>query len=781
MRTGKNTIHQNNRGLTLVEMIVTVAIIAVFSGVVVTAVGVGSNLYRNVSSSTRVQVDTQELLDEMEDLIIDANRSVYYAYGSSDSLGEAISGDIDVSGGGDKTFLVCNEYENGDGTSRYLVDALDWVEEDEAIYYSQRQYTAQSTEASEAENSEENVAAFSQEDENAAASAEPETRAKDVKDAKNVVNRSVYAEGIKNFRADVSQVVSDRIVRFQLTTENHGKKINTLHTVNLRNRIQVAAPDDAFLGGESTDVGIVIVGAPESVDAGKSVLLSYKLTGNGSIDPTTLHWTVENGDGSFPTDSDPTYGKLTALADGTETITVTVSAKTADGKTVVSAPVYIKINGSTKKTVSGIQGDVKEILVGAGNSVDLNSAVGFRAVYSDGSTGKDALAVSWKLSSGNGLASLGGDGQLSVGASAGQSNSGSFAVTAIYTDEAGSFSGDVTVKVARIDLTAPENGRTYQVGDAKELACTYMEGGEKVDGVTAVVTTLSKPDSAGNYQGADAFTAGNFEATDVGDWKVKASVDVTKRGGYGSVESESGFKVAKQGYSADIVPLRSGSNVAVRGMSYSCGPVGLGQDFGWKIDNVDYSANPKITWWVEGTAGIENKVTVSPAADSPLKAEIKVGSDATGFVLCAKYSDNYGESGTGRYYVNVMDRVKITGVPDELEKGKEYPIGASVTVNSIRSVGTGFENYEETIYAKITSVCSNSEGVSWKGDAGKLEWWNILQVDKDDTVESGYKLKVASKPYKSEGELRLEVSDMSALIKQSSTTFTDTCTIKIRQ
>ena len=76
MRTGKNTIHQNNRGLTLVEMIVTVAIIAVFSGVVVTAVGVGSNLYRNVSSSTRVQVDTQELLDEMEDLIIDANRSV---------------------------------------------------------------------------------------------------------------------------------------------------------------------------------------------------------------------------------------------------------------------------------------------------------------------------------------------------------------------------------------------------------------------------------------------------------------------------------------------------------------------------------------------------------------------------------------------------------------------------------------------------------------------------------------------------------------------------------
>ncbi len=779
MRTGKNTIHQNNRGLTLVEMIVTVAIIAIFSGVVVTAVGVGSNLYRNVSSSTRVQVDTQELLDEMEDLIIDANRSVYYAYGSSDSPGEAISGDIDGSGGGDKTFLVCNEYENGDGTSRYLVDALDWVEEDEAIYYSQRQYTAQSTEASEAENSEENVAAFSREDENAAVSVEPETCAKDVKAAKNVVSRSVYAEGIKNFRADVSQVVSDRIVRFQLTTENHGKKINTLHTVNLRNRIQVAAPDDAFLGGESTDVGIVIVGAPESVDAGKSVLLSYKLTGNGSIDPTTLHWTVENGDGSFPTDSDPTYGKLTALADGTETITVTVSAKTADGKTVVSAPVYIKINGSTKKTVSGIRGDVKEILVGAGNSVDLNSAVGFRAVYSDGSTGKDALAVSWKLSSGNGLASLGGDGQLSVGASAGQSNSGSFAVTATYTDEAGSFTGDVTVKVARIDLTAPENGRTYQVGDAKELACTYMEGGEKVDGVTAVITTLSKPDTAGNYQGADAFTAGNFEATDVGDWKVKASVDVTKRGGYGSVESESGFKVAKNTSEGGIVVnARDGADVATCGGSYTCGPAAWGQDFGLKVD-VDFSANPKITWWVEGTGDIENKVSVEPSSDNhACKATVNVKPGATGFVLCAKYSDDKTEGETARYYISVVTGVKITGVPDEVEKGKEYPIGVIVTLSKIRKNGTGYENYEDTIYAKTGSYGDNAWGVSWKGDTN---WYNFISVDKDDSTESGYKLKIAENPSKYEGQLDLEVRDMDAMIKQSNTTFTDTCTIKIRQ
>ena len=53
--TQKETIRRkknNSAGFTLIEMIVTVAIIAIFSGVVVTLITTGSSLFRGVSGNT---------------------------------------------------------------------------------------------------------------------------------------------------------------------------------------------------------------------------------------------------------------------------------------------------------------------------------------------------------------------------------------------------------------------------------------------------------------------------------------------------------------------------------------------------------------------------------------------------------------------------------------------------------------------------------------------------------------------------------------------------------
>ena len=140
----------DNRGLTLIELIITVAIIAIFSGVVLTFITTGSNTYRSTSSSAKVQMETQELIDRMEDMIIDTNRSLYYANGTGENIGSAIKNDIKQSGtgnsDGNKTFIVCNEYKNNDGnTSQYICDVIDWDKEDATVYYSQREYTASSS------------------------------------------------------------------------------------------------------------------------------------------------------------------------------------------------------------------------------------------------------------------------------------------------------------------------------------------------------------------------------------------------------------------------------------------------------------------------------------------------------------------------------------------------------------------------------------------------------------------------------------------------------------
>lgn len=195
---------QKNGGFTLVEMIVAVAITAVFSAVVLTAVAAGSRLYRSISGSTRVQMDTQELTDSVEKLIVNAGESIYYAYGSGKSPGAPISDDIDGSTDGDRTLLLCSIQKNKGGAGIRVVDVLDWRESEQKLYYSRQEITAAGTSM--------------------------------------LTEPSVYGEGVREFHVDVSRADSDGIIRFQLITENLGKKLRMLHTVDLRNPVKIMLP-----------------------------------------------------------------------------------------------------------------------------------------------------------------------------------------------------------------------------------------------------------------------------------------------------------------------------------------------------------------------------------------------------------------------------------------------------------------------------------------------------------------------------------------------------------
>ena len=350
LKNGGRTRQTDNRGLTLIELVITVAIIAIFSGVVMTFIMTGSNTYRSTSSNAKVQMETQELVDRMEDLIIDTNRSLYYANGTGENTGSEIKNDIKQSGDGNsdgnKTFIVCNEYKNNDGnTSQYICDVIDWDKEDATVYYSQREYTATSSSDDSGKNDTE-TAALSEDEEDVSAFSldEEDSGEQNVRNVRTKVNRSVLATGILDFRADLTKVESDNIVRFQLSTENGKKEIETLHSVSLRNKVKVKKPADSVDDPEPTDVGIRISYAPASMDPGASDRLAYNLSGNGSIDPSTITWRVvsDGQNGSFPGE-DHTNSKLTINENASGSITVKVSAKTSSGKWIESAPVTIQI------------------------------------------------------------------------------------------------------------------------------------------------------------------------------------------------------------------------------------------------------------------------------------------------------------------------------------------------------------------------------------------------------------------------------------------------------
>lgn len=704
--TQRRTIRKeknNSAGFTLIEMIVTVAIIAIFSGVVVTLITTGSSLFRGVSGNTKSQVKAQETLDEIEDLIIDANRSIYYAYGSGTDMGTQITSDIDDSNAASKTFIACNEYENGDGTSRYVFDVLDWVGSEGKLYYSQREYTKASSNTEEenengtgdnsenqqtvdtsgisAESMDNGVAVFASADNDSGNGVVSGGSSDKAKDSKELIARSVFAEGIENFTADVTKVESERIVRFRLTTEENGKKVKTLHTVNLRNRIQVMKPDDAFATASSTDVRINIVGAPDSIDAGKSKILGYNLTGNGSIDPTTLKWKIVDGTekGYFP-ELDPTYGKLTVNDNATGTVTVIVFAKTSDGKqTVTSAPVTIKINNT--KTVTGIKTENVEIILGLDTeetvSYNLNDYIKWSEVYSDNTdSGNSYVKVVW--SGGTNGTTVQENGLINIEKSEGTSQAnGVISVNASYEVGGKAFSATATVNLARLEIINPSG--EYYLGDNKvSPEYNYYIGGKKrnlsstpqftVDGMT--------------YQEGNAFTT-----EENGEWKAKATVSVNS----GSLATgHSTFSVNTDFYRMNIWCKNkvSGQNVTTvyPGNTYDCSYYNASTGFYVDADRADYSWKYSVQWKILKSSSEKTSVSNDLFYNDQHTAKLYVDESEQGFSISAEltfYVENENKEVIKRRYkgvanIGVVHGVEIVSPKTSVVIGNKYPLKAKV-------------------------------------------------------------------------------------------------------
>lgn len=687
MKTKGRAWKLKNKGFTLIEMIVTVAIIAIFSGVVLTFISTGSGVYRNTFSNSKVQMETQETFDKIEDLIIDANRSLYYANGSGSNIGTEIQNDIKEKGGtnstGSKTFISCNEYENNDGTSQYIYDVLDWQASDGKIYYSRREYTAQSS-SDNSENEDQNdadIQALSDESEENAISDGSDTPVK-ARNAKILVERSVLASGILDFRADVSKVKSDKIVRFQLSTKNGNKQIQTLHSVSLRNSVDLKKPADAFNNAEATDVGIKIINAPESMDPGESIMLAYGLTGNGTIDPTTVTWTiVENSDnGSFPS-YDHTNGRLTISDNGSGSIKVQVSAVSTAGQLVKSQIVTIKINA--KETPSPTPTPIpvprqlilkpQYALLGAGQSYQLSQVVQSEMVYDDNSVKTDGYTLTW--TSTPGLITVDGE-TLTVDSNAGK-DTASGKVTLIATDTVTGLNASIEIIIARIDIEKPFG--EYKVGQNKEWMYIYKENGSVVQVSPKMkIFKDSKEQNEKNYFDQNGNAQGTFAESDIGSWEIVTSVDLNERNGLGIVSANAIFSVLDDS-EQKIITLGNingaiNYDTVVAGNTYFCNQW---NDAGISFNHEIIWQNSVINWHLkrdyEGITVIQTDAT---------QAQVIVDKNAhTGFILCADYI-HYTDSNktTIETIVSAEKKFKVASEIDvkpvntnsQAKKGEEY-------------------------------------------------------------------------------------------------------------
>ena len=181
---------QNNQGLTLIEMVITVAIIGIVSVVVLSIVSTGANFYRGMSGRTKSQMDLQELMDDVENIIMNADDSISLSTGENGAV----------------VLTVVNRYDSSGYT-----DTLEWIPSEKKIYHTRVTIGTEEV----------------------------------YKD----VARSAIAENVVDFSIDMKHTEKNRTVEFQATVNNRGKEDSASCTVHLRNAVEIKEVWKLCIGG----------------------------------------------------------------------------------------------------------------------------------------------------------------------------------------------------------------------------------------------------------------------------------------------------------------------------------------------------------------------------------------------------------------------------------------------------------------------------------------------------------------------------------------------------
>ena len=216
-------MRKDNRGLTLIELVVTVAIAMVFSGVILTFVAGASKSYRRTSAGAQSQIEMQDALDQIENLTISTNLSMYYTNGINKNTNitadQKIANDSDMDRplAQSKTLFFGSQSE--DGTKSYY--SIIWNAEKKTLYYFS-QILKQNSGTGTGETS--------------------GTGTGGIGGGSSVGTEQVLAKNVTQFAADIHHASDQHTVRFKIVTQVNDREVEKTETVTLRNDVVIAAP-----------------------------------------------------------------------------------------------------------------------------------------------------------------------------------------------------------------------------------------------------------------------------------------------------------------------------------------------------------------------------------------------------------------------------------------------------------------------------------------------------------------------------------------------------------
>lgn len=258
---------KNQKGFTLVELIIAVAILAVVTLAVCGFIVVGSRSYTSANTDIMLQQDAQLALNQISDVIIDTTDSISYGLrsgGSGDM--QLVLKDSEFAGEAtEKCLVVVNKQESGSVNNNKSYWFY-WSKDDETIYFNE-------------------VDASSDMDEGDIKSA--------FEDAAQQDKVYILAQHVQDFSVDISQFEANRVVMLSVLFANGNREYATSNNVTVRNRIALnkITVDPMKRATEFT------INAVQSVtlEPGDFFSLADKVTVTSDADNKDLIWEIVGG------------------------------------------------------------------------------------------------------------------------------------------------------------------------------------------------------------------------------------------------------------------------------------------------------------------------------------------------------------------------------------------------------------------------------------------------------------------------------------------------------
>lgn len=247
-----------NSGFSLVELLVSIAILAVVSLGVVMFMTTTSNSYSRTSADLDLQTEAQLVANSFIDLIIDCEKRV-------NDTDQVLSGyDFDDDGSADtKTFTkghvieICNNY------TQYLIV---WNDTNQKVYYVEKEY-------------------------NKTTGIWPTTY--------DGSKCQLLAENVSAFNLDLTKFVKERIVGFTLTYTMRGKSYTGNYQVHLRNDVQYNAGNIYTPTDVATITGIEVTPNPATIINKQTTSIQFvadpQISGSGTFD-SNVTWDIVGSD-----------------------------------------------------------------------------------------------------------------------------------------------------------------------------------------------------------------------------------------------------------------------------------------------------------------------------------------------------------------------------------------------------------------------------------------------------------------------------------------------------